>query len=225
MKLMTTLACIALLLCTTTYAADKKGANSVTAERSTNSQIEKINLVNQMAALARTNKDAVLMLAAAKLDAQIPKSDAPYEKKPAETAATPTASKPPQLSLFEQASDFAKGNKALLALIAQTQKDSTAAVKGLVGGPAYTIERVEAQTSDIFAVEFEGGEYAEVAISGDGDTDLDLYVFDENENLICSSLDAGDDEYCKWSPRWTGTFYIQIQNLGTLYNEYELATN
>ena len=55
--------------------------------------------------------------------------------------------------------------------------------------------------------------------------DLDLLVYDENDHLVCRSTGSSDREYCRWWPRWTGPFRIEIQNLGTVANLYRVATN
>ena len=72
---------------------------------------------------------------------------------------------------------------------------------------------------------FRGGELAHVDIVGDGDTDLDVYIYDENGNLIDRDTDYDDRPCVMWTPRWTGTFVIKIQNLGRVYNQYTVFTN
>lgn len=97
--------------------------------------------------------------------------------------------------------------------------------RGDVTGPNHHYDSVNARTTDVYNVTFAGGQLAEVAISGDGDTDLDLYVYDEYGNLIVSSTSYGDDEYVSWYPRWTGNFTVRVENLGGVYNAYLLVTN
>ena len=72
---------------------------------------------------------------------------------------------------------------------------------------------------------FSGAQLAEAGIVGDGSSDLDLIVYDENDHLVCRSTGISDREYCRWWPRWTGPFRIEIQNLGAVANLYRLATN
>jgi hypothetical protein len=72
---------------------------------------------------------------------------------------------------------------------------------------------------------FVGGEVARVAVVGDGDTDLDLYVYDENGNEIVRDDDYTDRCVVQFNPRWTGRFIIKIVNRGSVYNRYALMTN
>jgi hypothetical protein len=92
-----------------------------------------------------------------------------------------------------------------------------------VGGAKHDVHRVNARSTDVFRVNFRGGESAAVIISGDGDTDLDLYVYDENGNLIGSDTDSSDDCVVRFAPKWTGMFRIEVRNLGSVYNQYQIA--
>lgn len=122
--------------------------------------------------------------------------------------------------ILADATNFADGDKNLLAMI-----KSVSAIKGAVGGPKYAHDRVEAHSTVKYTIRFRGGETAWVIVSGDGDTDLDLYIYDENGNLIESDTDSTDQCVCSFTPRWTGNFTIKIKNLGSVYNRYVLRTN
>ena len=123
--------------------------------------------------------------------------------------------------LLADATEFADGDKTLLALI----KDCKNATRGAVGGPVYHNDCVNARTTDSYRIRFRAQETAYVVVSGDGDTDLDLYIYDENGNLITSDTDRTDQCVCNFTPKWTGYFTIKIRNLGNVYNCYTLATN
>ena len=123
--------------------------------------------------------------------------------------------------LLADAKTMAGSDGVLLALIDDVDRD----VRGASGGTKYANSRVEAHDYDIYNVTFRSGETAIVTVIGDGDTDLDLYVYDSNGNLIDSDNDYTDNCVCTWTPRWTGNFRIKIVNRGNVYNRYILRTN
>ena len=101
----------------------------------------------------------------------------------------------------------------------------TAATRGAVGGPKRAASTVNARSTDRYICKFWAGELAEVAVIGDGDCDLDLYIYDENGNLIASDTDYTDQCICRRVPSWTGAFTIKIVNRGYVYSNYIIATN
>lgn len=127
--------------------------------------------------------------------------------------------------LIADAKEYADGDATLLALISQLEGQKTGGTRGAVGGPKSHVDRVLAHSTDTYNIRFRGGEVARVVVIGDGDTDLDLYIYDENGNFITSDTDNTDDCVCSWTPRWTGNFRIKIKNLGNVYNRYVLTTN
>ena len=86
-------------------------------------------------------------------------------------------------------------------------------------------ERVNAYSTTYYNISFHAGELAEVLVVGDGDTDLDLYIYDENGVLIDSDTDLTDVCLCQWTPKWTGSFRIEVVNLGNVYNLFDIETN
>jgi hypothetical protein len=97
---------------------------------------------------------------------------------------------------------------------------------GSLGGAKVQLTTLPADHTDTWTVTFVGGVQAAVAIAGDGGTDLDLYVYDENDNFITKSDGPGDRESCSWTPRWTGKFKIKVVNRSRLFsNRYSIAWN
>lgn len=96
---------------------------------------------------------------------------------------------------------------------------------GRVGGAGAASARVEAFSTVVYQERFVGGEVAAISLRGDGDTDLDLYVYDENGNLVAHSAGYSDRESVAWMPRWTGTFRIEVRNLGGVWNRFTIGTN
>ncbi len=62
-------------------------------------------------------------------------------------------------------------------------------------------------------------------VEGDGDTDLDLYIYDANGNLIVADEDYTDYCICDFRPYVTSQFTIKIVNRGSVYNRYHLLSN
>ena len=60
------------------------------------------------------------------------------------------------------------------------QEDDDVTMRGRTRGPARHTDVVSARGTDIYNLTFQGGESAVLSVLGDGDTDLDLYVYDEN---------------------------------------------
>ncbi|MBL8851702.1 MAG: hypothetical protein JNG89_18620 [Planctomycetaceae bacterium] len=115
--------------------------------------------------------------------------------------------------------------KALCAALVACAVGSVVHAEHVSGPRAEFGNIVDANSSVSFLTTFHGGMTAEIVVDGDGDTDLDLYVYDENGNLIASDTDYTDYCIASWVPNWTGEFTVVIQNRGSVYNKYDIATN
>jgi hypothetical protein len=115
--------------------------------------------------------------------------------------------------------------KRLMAVMVLLGTVGSVAQAGAIGGPKVSQSVVLPGSTDRYVVGFRAGETAVVVVRGDGDTDLDLYVYDENGNLITSDDDGSDDCVVQWTPMWSGKFTIRIVNRGSLGNRYRVATN
>ena len=125
-------------------------------------------------------------------------------------------------AVLARAKTMANGRKDLLDMIADVEEMSS---RGDVTGPNYHRDVIMPGHIDIYDIVLEGGETAQVVVNGDGDTELDLFITDENGNDICSDADITDIMICEFTPRWTGQFTIKIKNLGSVYNAYTVRTN
>jgi hypothetical protein len=114
---------------------------------------------------------------------------------------------------------------ALTAAAAMAVLGATAAQAGAIPGPKIGGGLIAGRGVDSYTVVFAGNERAVVAVKGDGDTDLDLYVFDENGNLFASDEGPTDACLAAFTPRWTGKFTIKVVNRGLIPNDYTIATN
>jgi hypothetical protein len=96
---------------------------------------------------------------------------------------------------------------------------------GRIGGPGKTVTKVNANSTDKFDVKFEGGKLARVEVKGDGDTDLDLYVYDESGNVVVKDDDDTDHCIVTWTPSSSTKYTIRVVNRGRVYNQYTITTN
>ena len=195
---------------------------------------------SKLVAYARENQSPLAMLTAVQMLQRVRVQDGAGRVKegPSDAAAgapagpegqkgkTPAPSLDAKVLLAE-ARTWAKGNQSLLTLIDEASKAQPQA-SGTLGGNPYPYRqegRLPARTYKDWVVSMRGGEIARIGVVGDGDTDLDLEVYDENGNLIVRDIDSTDQCLVQWTPRWTGSFTVRIKNLGRVYNDYLLVTN
>ncbi len=200
-------------------AQEKKDA-SVSIPQSENT----IRMAAELSKYGYAHNDALSLIQAARLCKQAGLVKADVEKKE-EQGKESTAQKKGNISLdvaklLADAKVKAAGNGVLLALI-----DEVGTTRGAVGGSRYSSTYVKAKGTDTYYISFRAGQTAVVTVIGDGDTDLDLYVYDENGNLIDKDVDYSDDCVVSFVPKWTGVFTIKIMNRGNVYNNYIMRTN
>lgn len=124
--------------------------------------------------------------------------------------------------MFAKATELAGDDDILLGLIEDAQAEGS---RGRIGGAVEWLSRLPAGQTDVWEIPFYGNSYAEIAIAGDGDADLDVAVTDENGNVICYDVSYSDRVYCDFTPAWDGYFYVTVQNIGGSRNSYYLLTN
>jgi hypothetical protein len=214
--------------------APNEGQKEAAAKAAGDSQVEKVALATTLVQWGRSSNSAEALMAAAQIMMEVP-AEGQDKKKESKAGSATAAEKadeaPPTLdpaALAKEALDIAKkeGDKNLAKSIeAQIKAAAGGASRGAVGGPKYGVTKIMAGYTDVYVVEYRGGELAEIAISGDGDTDLDIYVYDENGNFIGSDTGSQDTGYVSWYPKWTGPFRVEVVNRGSVYNQYVMVTN
>ena len=127
--------------------------------------------------------------------------------------------------ILADAKEFAAGDEAMLELIEKLEMKRQTEHRGAVNGPLCDKDIVDGNSTVTYQIRFIANSLAEILVSGDGDTDLDLYVYDSNGNLIAKDDDFTDVCYVCWVPAWTGRFIVKIVNRGPVYNRYVLLTN
>lgn len=181
-----------------------------------------IKLAAELSKYGYANKSALALIQAAQIAVENNFQEVAAQKDNAETAQTTDDKKgnitldPKQL--LEDAAVLADGDANLLALIAKASE--TQSKRAPVGGSSYNSTSVNGNGTDVYTVSFIAGQTAVVTVVGDGDTDLDLYVYDSNGNLIVKDDDYTDNCVVSWTPKWTGKFKIKVVNRGPVYNRY-----
>lgn len=204
-------------------AQDRANRDPAAEKKSGSAGMNYLRLAGELAHVGVEMQDAVLLLAAARLEAMTTGESVDRESASRRAGAEGDGDTVP-VDLYSLAASYGDRSEAVRMLIAEAR--SLGSGRALAaGGPKVSRASVLAGTTDVYRVTFIGGSLAEVALTGDGDTDLDLSVYDEHGSLVCQDLGSTDDAYCSWVPRWTGLFRIHVENLGGVYNRYRLATN
>ncbi len=222
------------------------------AEKATNFTVDKgkdgsaaavalVNQASQLVSYARENESPTAMLAAVQMLRRVRMQEGlakagtkeleGTDKGNASIVETKGNTPAPILDphqLLAEAKPWAKGNTHLVALIeaeAAKPRASSGGTLGRTTGATLHKDTVKPRSVDWYDVTFTGGELARVVVYGDGDTDLDLYIYDENDNLIVKDDDRTDRCAVQWTPKWTGKFRVNVTNRGRVANQYALATN
>lgn len=176
--------------------------------------------------LGMARRDPLTVLTAAKLAGSVKLTDV-YRKK--ETKVTELARQANGNDLPVDAARMMASAKELAGeddVLAGLAEDAIVeAGRSWVGNASSTLSRLPAGQTDTWELPFYGDSYAELAVVGDGDSNLDVLVTDESGHTICYDVSCSDKTYCDFVPDWNGYFYVTVQNNGASRNSYYLMTN
>lgn len=192
-------------------------------------ELENLQLANQLAKYGYKTFSATALIEAAKIISSINTQELKYESyqqgpKTGNQTIKPSEERYDLESILAAARKYADGDVQLLSAITEIEKGSQA-TRGRVGGPGEKYSYVVGNGTDSYEISFISGELAEIGVKGDGDTDLDLIVYDSNGNLIVQDVDYTDTCYVSWVPSWTGRYFVKIVNHGPIANNYLMLTN
>ena len=182
-----------------------------------------------LAELGQRHKDPLLVLAAARLMHGLSLRDTPRRPDGADEAASDPALAP------------------ALAAVRMTVPDAVALLtvaRGLDVGDNYAdltdmlarevppqphVLRASASTlapgaSETWTLPFYGGTHAELAVVGDGSSNLDLLVLSADQTQICQDGGSADRAYCGFVLRENGDVTITVSNAGAAPGNYLLLT-
>lgn len=205
---------------------DKSGTNVDTAATGTKGGVAQMALAQDLYAMGMAQQDALTVLTAAKLAAGVDMAEVEREKETKGDAAPEEAdvadAPVDAATMLAAARTLAGEDETLVGLIEDAEAEGS---RGRIGGASRTLSRLPGGQVDVWKVPFYGNSYAEVAVVGDGDANLDVLVTDENGNTICYDVSWSDKVYCDFVPAWNGYFFITVENTGRKRNSYYLLTN
>lgn len=185
-----------------------------------------LTLAGQLVNYGYENQDPLSLIQAVRIYQDLNAKEATDNLKPTTTEDEATRSglskaeqpKRDEKQILKDAATFAKGDANILSLI----ENSKNVKRDPLGGPILRYFRIPSRSTQDWTVTLQGGTTTIFEVSGDGDTDLDLYIF-ENGRQVCSDTRYGD--YCIVSvdAYSTCTVTVRIKNLGYVYNDYVLA--
>ena len=189
-----------------------------------------VRLANDLLRYGYANKSTLALIDALQIFSENPTQPLNTTREGTEVDESKTDEKKAKVSfdydtVLADAKKFADGDENLLALIDNIDAEAKGAQRGAVNGPSRHYDAVNGNSTYTYQISFIANVLAEILVSGDGDTDLDLYVYDSNGNLIAYDESYSDDCYVRWVPAWTGRFFIKIVNRGPVYNNYVILTN
>ena len=219
---------VCLLLATTMWAQEIGQKPEVKGDVS--SSLSALRLATDLVKYGYAQQSALPLVQALQIINENPTQPLKAEREGEKADLTKAEGKSGQVSLdyekiLADAKVFAEGDETVIKLIAQIEEDGKSSHRGAVNGPSKHYDSVNGNSTDTYQVSFIADYLAEIVVSGDGDTDLDLYVYDSNGNLIAKDEDYTDDCYVRWVPKWTGRFIVKIVNRGPVYNRYVILTN
>lgn len=207
-------------------AQDKTGKNVDPAGSGTRGGVAQMAMAQDLYAMGMTQKDALTVLTAAKLAAGVDLTDVEREvttKPGTRIEEADVADAPVDAAvMLASAKALAGEDEVLVGLVEDAEAEGS---RGRIGGASRTLSRLPAGAVDTWQVPFYGNSYAELAVVGDGDANLDVQVTDENGNSICYDVSWSDKVYCDFVPAWNGYFTVTVENTGVKRNSYYLLTN
>ena len=188
--------------------------------------LEDLHLAWQLAAHGRRARSPLSLTAAADILVSNP-------TRPLNRDDAPRTGRAPAFAhiteLLDEAQAMARGDRAVLGIIQQVRRRADrlpqGPVRGARGAPRAQRAALAGNQRQNYVVTFMGREPALVRVAGNRQTDLNLYIYDEYDNLVASDTNPSDSGTALWTPPRTAKFRIEVRNVGSETNAYWLVTN
>ena len=83
--------------------------------------------------------------------------------------------------------------------------------------------RLEGRKDNVHKMRVKAGSYVKVMVNGDEESDLDVWVYDTDGDLVGSGEEEGDQEEVSFKAKQSGIYTIRVSNLGQNINTYQLS--
>lgn len=187
-------------------------AADVDADTAAITALQNMALAQQLAALGVETGDPIMLIAAARLASQVSATASdmtPRDGQPSAAGESPGLHSADEMLVAARA--FAQDREDILGLIEDAAAETS---RGSIYGSGYYDGYISGGDNLYFDEAFYGGEQAIITLQGHNPSDIDLWVYDEYGNLICSSTGYSSNESCSFVPRWTGDFTVRVENEG-----------
>lgn len=118
-----------------------------------------------------------------------------------------------------------RGRVRLITVLTAAALILTASVPGFAMDYYRHFDHVYARSTDVYHMTFVGGESEVLEVVGDGNTDLDLYVYNSRGELVIKDDDSTAHCLVRWVPCCTETFTVRVVNRGSVGSNYSITTN
>jgi hypothetical protein len=179
--------------------------------------IDQLHLSDTLADFGERTADPVALIEAAKIRKLLP---------PPLNAASDTSAKTRTWqTLLTRAAQLAGPNATMATLIADVRRLKARDIPVIPLDIKLLHKLIQKNGADRAEVHFLAGQIAVVYVKTAGPAGLDLFVYDDLNNLICAGAGSGHQTECRWRPRHDGSFLIDVRNNNSAEVDYELAIN
>jgi len=179
--------------------------------------IDQLQLSDALADYGERNADPMALVEAAKIRKMLPP---PLDAEPdsGEVARRWEA-------LLARATQLAGPNPTVAGLVDDVRRLKRRDIPLIPLDIKFLHKQIKQKSADRAEVRFLAGQLAVIYIRPVPGVALNLFVYDDLNNLICTIEAGSPDSACRWRPRRDGSFLIDVRNNSAAAVDYDLAIN
>jgi hypothetical protein len=204
-------------LCALAAPQDPNVDRSPASDTAATAAIDQLRLSDELADFGERSADPMALIEAAKIRKMLPP--------PLNAAPDASTEARTWQALLTRASQLAGPNPMVAAFITEVRRLKARNIPVIPIEISLLHKQIKQNSADRAEVHFLAGEIAMVYIRPVAEVDLDLFVYDDLNNLICTGGGTGHESECRWRPRRDGSYLIDVRNNNAADVDYELAIN